>query len=91
MALTHSFLPARLQVDAPDGASPYVLPGHQGEVTAVAWCPSDFQQARFQLLWLPAVNLRLMLIRQCACSASATRKSTACDSHSRIASLPPCR
>lgn len=35
-----------MQVDAPDGASPYVLAGHQGEVTAVAWCPSDFHQAR---------------------------------------------
>ncbi|KAL4443774.1 hypothetical protein ABPG75_011511 [Micractinium tetrahymenae] len=32
------------EVDAPDGASPYVLAGHQGEVTAVAWCPSDFHQ-----------------------------------------------
>ncbi|KAI3428243.1 hypothetical protein D9Q98_006623 [Chlorella vulgaris] len=32
------------EVDAPDGASPYVLSGHQGEVTAVAWCPSDFHQ-----------------------------------------------
>ncbi|KAL4422044.1 hypothetical protein ABPG77_004860 [Micractinium sp. CCAP 211/92] len=32
------------EVDAPDGASPYVLAGHQGEVTAVAWCPSDFDQ-----------------------------------------------
>lgn len=38
--------PPPSQVDAPDGASPYVLPGHQGEVTAVAWCPSDFQQVR---------------------------------------------
>lgn len=38
--------PSPSQVDAPDGASPYVLPGHQGEVTAVAWCPSDFQQVR---------------------------------------------
>ncbi len=38
--------PSPPQVDAPDGASPYVLPGHQGEVTAVAWCPSDFQQVR---------------------------------------------
>jgi hypothetical protein len=38
-----------LQVDAPDGASPYVLPGHQGEVTAVAWCPTDFHQVPLAL------------------------------------------
>lgn len=46
LALTASFSLVPLQVDAPDGASPYVLSGHQGEVTAVAWCPSDFHQAR---------------------------------------------
>jgi hypothetical protein len=54
-------MPACLQVDAPDGASPYVLPGHQGEVAAVAWCPSDFQQASFEPLWLPAVDQELLL------------------------------
>jgi hypothetical protein len=56
-----------LQVDAPDGASPYVLSGHQGEVTAVAWCPSDFHQARGargaapaqpKALWLPVAARR---------------------------------
>ena len=25
-------------------AAPVVLTGHQGEVTGVAWCPSDFGQ-----------------------------------------------
>lgn len=33
------------QVDRP-AAAPYVLQGHEGEVTGVAWCPSDFGQAR---------------------------------------------
>jgi hypothetical protein len=52
------------QVGAPDGASPYVLGGHQGEVTAVAWCPTDFEQVRLlahmdgtdctQAVWLPS-------------------------------------
>lgn len=43
---TQTTPPGCMQVDAPDGATPYVLAGHQGEVTAVAWCPADFHQAR---------------------------------------------
>lgn len=34
-----------LQVDRPE-VPPYVLEGHEGEVTGVAWCPSDFGQVR---------------------------------------------
>lgn len=30
------------QVDGRDGGDPYVMRGHGGEVTTVAWCPSDF-------------------------------------------------
>ena len=59
-----------LQVDAPDGASPYVLPGHQGEVTAVAWCPTDFHQVT-----LPS---RPPLLPPCQPPAAACRRPHAC-------------
>ena len=32
------------QVDDPEGDNPYRLEGHEREVTAVAWCPTDFSQ-----------------------------------------------
>lgn len=32
------------QVEGGDGAAPVSLPGHEGEVTALAWCRSDFGQ-----------------------------------------------
>jgi WD40 repeat protein len=31
-------------VDGAEGALPYTLHGHEGEVTAVAWCASDLEQ-----------------------------------------------
>ena len=31
------------QVDRPE-APPYVLEGHEGEVTSAVWCPTDFGQ-----------------------------------------------
>lgn len=37
-------VPPASQVEGADGGRPYVLPGHEGEVTAVAWCPTDFDQ-----------------------------------------------
>lgn len=33
------------QVNKPQ-AAPYVLSGHKGEVTGVAWCPVDFGEVR---------------------------------------------
>lgn len=33
-----------LQVEGGEGCQPYTLGGHEGEVTAVAWCSSDLEQ-----------------------------------------------
>ena len=33
-----------MQVDGAEGGQPYTLAGHEGEVTAVAWCATDPEQ-----------------------------------------------
>ena len=75
------------QVDAPDGASPYVLAGHQGEVTAVAWCPTDFHQA----CGGPAQSVVCALLRAAAACTAGALPRLAVESQSACNPPRPCQ